>query len=91
MGQICPVCQVHEPQVQCITADFGPAKKAGDVVAVKLRCGHVVGGPEIEKYRARVNKLAADRLLELQKLDEKYKKEVAAAWIEVSAGKGASK
>ena len=86
MGRICPECNTYQPQVRVITADFKPARKAEDVIAVELGCGHVIGEEEYKAFAAArqkiLAKLEADKKALINaanaQLAEEYKKMKAA-------------
>jgi len=60
MGAICPEGCGYQPIQQNITATGMPARKAEDVIAQRLRCGHVIGGEEYTDFLKEVNKINKD-------------------------------
>ncbi|MCW4049025.1 MAG: hypothetical protein NWE89_04735 [Candidatus Bathyarchaeota archaeon] len=57
MGAICPEGCGYQPIQQNITATGVPAHKAKDVIAQRLRCGHVVGGEEYDEFLKEVHRI----------------------------------
>ena len=88
MGQQCPECNLYQPQVQCITFNHEPARKATDVIAVKLACGHEVGGEEYERYKE-IRKKALSDFHEMKvKLERELNSKLAKAYADARANKG---
>lgn len=57
MGMICPECGQRKAVVGHITINGLPPKSAGDVIASRLACGHVVGGEDYEALVEQVRKI----------------------------------
>lgn len=85
MGMFCPECGKREAVVANITADGVGARKAEDVIAHRLACGHVVGGEaytEFIKQAEGIRQETRDRIMNIR-ASEKGK--IAALWKNMSA------
>jgi hypothetical protein len=80
MGHICPICHSYQPQVAVVTADYGPVKKPSDIVAIKLACGHTIGGEEYAKFLALRAEILKDAASKRAALDAETRAKLAAAW-----------
>ncbi len=85
MGMTCPQCNTHQAVKRNITADFGPALHATDVIASELACGHRVGAEEYATYdkkrRDILKKAAEDKVA----IERKANAELAAAFDDIRA------
>lgn len=57
MGAECPNGHGRQNVVVNITADGSTPQRASDVIAVKLKCGCVVGGEEYRRFQEAVQKV----------------------------------
>lgn len=88
MGQICPECKTHQPQIQTFTRDLGPAFKAEDVVAVKLACGHKIGNKEFNEYQKVVTDVITKARAQIDTINENVNSQIAAEWEKMKAKRG---
>lgn len=80
MAVECPNSHGRQNVVANITADGLPPKRAQDVVAMRLKCGCVVGGEEFTAFQAAVAKAAEDEALAIQAARKKAQDKKAQAF-----------
>ena len=85
MGRQCPECNSYEPQKRVITADFGPARKAEDVIAFELACGHTIGGEEYTEYEKVLKAVNVDIAGKQLALERTRKERLSMAYAEMKA------
>lgn len=78
MGKNCNVCGEYRPIIQTITHHLGPARKADEVVAFILGCGHRVGGKEFDAYESRRKELISAAIEEKNQIDNDLQGELTA-------------
>lgn len=89
MGSMCPEGHGFQPQRKVITASFGPALRASDVIAVELGCGCQLGSEDFEKYDKKRREVMAKLAAEKAALEKKYHSELASSLKELREKKGA--
>lgn len=80
MGVDCPQCGTHQAIVRNITADGESPKKASDVMARKLACGHVIGGEKYNEYVKKVNEINTASAAQKQAIDDEASSKKAGLW-----------
>lgn len=80
MGAECPHGHGRQNVTANITADGLPPKRAQDVVAIRLKCGCVVGGEEFSAFQAAVAKAAEEEALAIQAVRKKAQDKKAQAY-----------
>lgn len=73
MGMQCPECDTYQAQVRVITIDDKPPKKAADVIAVELACGHIVGSQEYTEYANARNALLKEQACAMEDVHKEYR------------------
>lgn len=63
-----------------ITADLGIPRKATDVIAVELGCGHIIGEEEYKRFAAARQKILTRLEAEKRALQEKANAELTSAY-----------
>lgn len=84
MGVECPQCHTHQPVTKVITADGEPPKKATDVMAKKLACGHTIGGAHYNEYVKRVTELDTEVRNKIASIQEEAHTKKSALWATIS-------
>lgn len=85
MGMLCPECGTRQPVVANITADGVGARKAEDVIAHRLACGHVVGGEDYTEFINKAEAINQETRDSIQRIQARAKGKVAALWKNMSA------
>lgn len=85
MGMFCPVCGKREAVVANITADGVGARKAEDVIAHRLACGHVVGGEAYTEFIKQAEAIRQETQDSILRLRARAKGKVATLWKNMSA------
>lgn len=80
MSSECPNNHGRQNIVANITADGLAPRSAADVVAVRLKCGCVVGGDEYKSFQIAVSKAAEKEALAIQAARKKAQDEKAQAF-----------
>lgn len=88
MGAECPNGHGRQNIVANITADGSAPVKAADVVAQKLACGCVVGGPDYEKFQEHVLEIRNAEKLAIAAEKEKARKALGAAFRAYNTQRG---
>lgn len=91
MGMECPHGCGRQRVAVNITADASNPKKASDVVARKLTCGHVVGGEEYEQFQKVAADIETTRSNAIRKIEEDARKRKAAAYANYVVNRGGGK
>ena len=87
MGMICPDCGTWQAIKQNITIDGLGAKKASDVVAQRLACGHVLGGKKYTEFAVASRKADVEAADNIRKINEELASEKASLWKSMSDSK----
>lgn len=85
MGMFCPECGKRSAVVASITADGLGARKAEDVIAHRLACGHVVGGEEYTEFIKQAEAIRQETQDSILRIRARAKAKVAALWKNMSA------
>lgn len=86
MGQICPICQSHQAQVQLLTTHQGKTNAhSRDVIGVRLACGHDIYGKEASEFQKSVNEIEQAYAVKLADLDKERRESISKAAIAVRA------
>ena len=85
MGRICPECKTHQAFVKTLTADQEPARKAEQVIARKLACGHTVGGKMFNKFQKALAELQHQTAERIAEIKDHEQQEIGAMWAAISA------
>lgn len=85
MGMFCPECGTRQAVVANITADGVGARKAEDVIAHRLACGHVVGGEDYTEFIKQAEAIRQETQDIILKIRNRAKGKVAALWKNMSA------
>ncbi len=80
MGMECPVCNTYQPLIHGITADGAPAKKANEILAYRLGCGHTVGGEQYNEFQAASRKIDLATYNAVEKAHKEAATQKAALW-----------
>jgi hypothetical protein len=80
MGMYCPECGKRQAVVANITADGVGARKAEDVIAHRLACGHVVGGEEYTEFIKLAEGIRQETQDAIMRIRNRAKGKVAALW-----------
>ncbi len=80
MGAECPNGHGRNNIVANITADGSSPVKSADIVAQKLSCGCVVGGPDYEKFQEHVTEIRNAEKKAIIAEKEKARKALGAAF-----------
>lgn len=81
MGAECPNGHGFQPVVQNIGVPGEEIVKSSDVVAHKLKCGCVVGGPDYEAFQRQVLEIRNAEKLSIKAEQEKARKAIGAALV----------
>ena len=84
MGTICPECKTHQPFVKTLTADQEPARKAEQVIARKLKCGHTVGGENFNRFQKALAELQTETAKRIAEIKDREQEEIGAMWAAIS-------
>ena len=85
MGMFCPECGMRQAVVANITADGVGARKAEDVIAHRLACGHVVGGEEYTEFIKKAEAVRQETQDSILRIRARAKGKVAALWKNMSS------
>lgn len=85
MGMFCPECGTRQAVVANITADGVGARKAEDVIAHRLACGHVVGGEDYTEFINKADAIRQETRDSILRIQARAKGKVAALWKNMSA------
>lgn len=85
MGMFCPECSTRQAVVANITADGVGARKAEDVIAHRLACGHVVGGEDYTEFIKKAEAINQETRDSIMRIQARSKSKVAALWKNMSA------
>ena len=85
MGMFCPECGKRSAVVANITADGKGARRAEDVIAHRLECGHVVGGEAYNEFIKLADEIRQDANTRILKIRSVSKDKIAALWKNMSA------
>lgn len=80
MGAECPNGHGRQNVAANITADGQPPKRATDVIAIRLKCGCVVGGEEYKQFQEAVSKAAQEEASAIQAARKAAQDKKAAAF-----------
>ncbi len=83
MGAICPYGCGYQPIQANITASGEPAYNAKEVIAQRLRCGHVIGGEEYEEFVQSVKEIDKEAYEKIQEIEKEAKNRKAAIAKEI--------
>ena len=84
MGKICPECGERSAVIGVITVDGRGARKAEDVLAYKLACGHTVGGEEYTAFVAECHKIDVEAQKAIQDAYKQANSLKASVWKSMS-------
>ena len=84
MGMFCPECGKRSAVVASITADGQGARKAEDVIAHRLACGHVVGGEAYTEFIKQAEAIRQETQDSIMRMQARAKGKVAALWKNMS-------
>lgn len=88
MGAECPNGHGRQNIIVNITADGSPPVKNSDVVAHKLACGCVVGGPDYDEFQKHVLEIRNAEKLAISVEKEKARKALGAAFRAYNTQRG---
>lgn len=80
MGKICPECGERSAVVGHITVNGLPPKSPEDVIASRLKCGHVVGGEDYEALVEQVRKIDVRKVEKITLANKQARNEKTAAY-----------
>lgn len=80
MAKLCPQCGKRQNVVGHITVDGLPPKSAGDVIAERLACGHVVGGEGYDELVAEVRRIDVEMVKQVEGLKQGARNAKTAAY-----------
>lgn len=81
MGMDCPHCGTRQAVVGTITTEPGKgARKASDVIAFRLACGHTVGGEMYNEFQNQVQELKRVYAEKIRTLEAECNGKAAAIW-----------
>lgn len=83
MGAICPYGCGYQPIQANITASGEPAFRASEVIAQRLRCGHVIGGEEYEEFMQSVKEIDREAYEKIQEIEKEARQKKAALAKEI--------
>ena len=89
MSLECPKGHGRQPVVHNITKDGAPAKRASDVLAKRLKCGCVVGGPEYDAFLSEVTKIESEEKTAIQAARKSAQDKKSKAYLKVASQGGA--
>lgn len=84
MGMICPECGKRSPVKSVITADGQGARKAEDVIAFRLECGHTVGGEAYNDFVKQCREIDVGTQRRMNTINEAAQSRKAAIWRTIS-------
>jgi hypothetical protein len=87
MGEVCPICNTHQPYVQAITVDGEPAQKADEILARRLKCGHVLGGSQYEAFKKSSHDIDLEAFNTVQAARQNAVDKKSALWQSLTAPK----
>lgn len=85
MGMFCPECGKRFAVVASITADGLGARKAEDVIAHRLACGHVVGGEAYNGFIIKADEIRQETRDRIMRIQAAGKDKIAVLWKNMSA------
>lgn len=84
MGMLCPECGKRSAVKSVITADGQGARKAEDVIAYRLACGHTVGGEAYNGFVKKCREIDAETQNRMHNIKEVAQSRKAAIWKTIS-------